>query len=207
MKRLANATTFYGGLTGQGTNRTLHRILPVGPAVAGLSTRNARTFDSFAHLMESTSEVLRRYTHCDVSERDNKSAGIPSQKTNSRMVQSNKFGLNCLQGMQSLPKRTIDRIRVLLIIAAVCSLTLSLATRFSVLTAPRSHTAKSFDSRSAEPKRQNLDRDATRLATPIRVSAPFTPALIASHIVDIQPPASTHIFPSSLFNRPPPAFI
>jgi hypothetical protein len=109
--------------------------------------------------------------------------------------------------MQYLPKHCIDRIRVLLIIAAVCSLTLSLATRFSVPAAPRSHTAKSFDSRSAEPKRQNLDRDATRLVGPIRVSEPFKPALVGPHVVEVPPPSSSHIFSSSLFNRPPPAFI
>src|SRR5580692_4331511 len=109
--------------------------------------------------------------------------------------------------MQSSPKHNIDKIRILLIAAAVCSLTLSLATRFSMPTATRPHTAKSFDSRSAEPKRQNLDRDASRLVGPVPVSELFEPAPSGTHIVDVQRLFSTLILPSSLSNRPPPALI
>jgi len=109
--------------------------------------------------------------------------------------------------MQSSPNRNIDKIRILLIAAAVFSLTLSLATRFAMPTASGSHTAKSFASRSAEPKRQNLDRDASRLVGPVPVSAPFEPVPIDIHIVDVAPLCSSLILPSSLSNRPPPAFI
>jgi hypothetical protein len=109
--------------------------------------------------------------------------------------------------MQSSPKRNIDKIRILLIAAAVFSLTLSLATRFSMPTVSRSHTAKSFDSRSAEPKRQNLNRDACRLVSPVQTSEPFRPARVGTHVIDVQPLFSTFILSSSLSNRPPPAFI
>src|SRR5579862_3454613 len=109
--------------------------------------------------------------------------------------------------MQSSPKRNIDKIRILLVAAAVCSLTLSLATRFSMPTATGPHTAKSFDTRSAEPKRQNLDRDAFRLVGPVPVSELFVPAPSGTHIVDVELPTSTLILSSSLSNRPPPDFI
>jgi hypothetical protein len=109
--------------------------------------------------------------------------------------------------MQSSPKHNIDKIRILLIVGAICSLTLSLATRFSMPPASRSQTVKSFDSRSAEPKRQNLDRDAARLVGPVQASEFFRPKVIGAHVVDVQPLFSTSILPSSLSNRPPPAFI
>ena len=109
--------------------------------------------------------------------------------------------------MQSSPKRNIDKMRILLIATAVFSLTLSLATRFSMPTASRSHTAKSFNSRSSEPKRQNLDRDASRLVGPVQASEPFKPARVGTHVVEVQPLFSTFILSSNLSNRPPPAFI
>lgn len=50
----------------------------------------------------------------------------------------------------------------MLVFIAVCSLTLSVATRFSTPSSDQSHIVKSVDRRSAEPQRQHLDKDATR---------------------------------------------
>ena len=66
--------------------------------------------------------------------------------------------------------------RGLVIVVAMCSLLLSLATRFSVPPPPRGYTVKSVDSQSGEPKRQHLDRDAAELADPSADCFCFKPA-------------------------------
>ena len=54
-----------------------------------------------------------------------------------------------------------------LIVIAICSLTLSVATRFWAPFTSQSHIVKSVDRQlSADPKRQHLDRDAARWLAP-----------------------------------------
>jgi hypothetical protein len=95
----------------------------------------------------------------------------------------------------------------LLILAAICSLTLSLATRFSVSLQTHAHTAKSFESQSSEPKRQNLDRQAAGFARPFIESEFFEPIIVFSKVIDPVVLSSSHIFSPGLYNRPPPALI
>jgi hypothetical protein len=109
------------------------------------------------------------------------------------------------QLMLSSLKRNAGRFRVMLITVSICSLTFSLATRFSVASATEFHTAKSFDSRSAEPKRQNLDRETSRFVRPVPISEPFTPALVSLRVVESEPLSSSRVCSLSLYNRPPPA--
>jgi hypothetical protein len=95
--------------------------------------------------------------------------------------------------------------RNLLIAAAICSLTFSLATRFSIPTDSQAHTAKSVERRSVEPKRQHLDRDAAGWAAPIIAFENIEPADTEVSLASTEPIFPTHIFSSSLYNRPPPS--
>jgi len=95
--------------------------------------------------------------------------------------------------------------RRLLIVAAICSLTFSLATRFCVQADSPTHTAKSLDRRSVEPKRQHLDRDASQWVAPNIAFDIIEPAATEVILTSTEPIVPVHIFTSSLYNRPPPA--
>jgi hypothetical protein len=101
--------------------------------------------------------------------------------------------------------------RAVLIVVAICSLTLSLATRFSVtvgsqVPAIKSQTPaiKSLDSRSGEPHRQRLDRDSTRFAAPVASCTGLEPAALYLHAVLSEPIRSNDILSLIFYNRPPP---
>jgi hypothetical protein len=98
--------------------------------------------------------------------------------------------------------------RRLLILLAICSLTLCLATRFSfaVTTHPQGHAVKSMDQRAGEPKQQRLDRDASRFAAPVAVGATLTPVVFYSSVISPEPTRSTDSLSLVLYNRPPPVF-
>lgn len=92
----------------------------------------------------------------------------------------------------------------LVIVVAMCSLLLSLATRFSVAPPFRGYTVKSVDNRSGEPKRQHLDRDAAELADPIADCVRFKPTELYPHAIFSEPSRVSDVFTPSLFTRPPP---
>lgn len=102
-------------------------------------------------------------------------------------------------------KQKKEYLRSLLILAAVCSLTLSLATRFSLAHTPPAHGVKSADSRSGEPKRQNLDRDNIRFAYPVESCTFAQPVEFFQAVSPIETPRSSNELADSLYNRPPPA--
>lgn len=93
------------------------------------------------------------------------------------------------------------------IVAAVCSLTLSLATRFSTSVDSQIHSVKSVCSHSSEPQRQNLDRDASRFAGPVTSATAFQASVLYLHVVPAEPLHSGQILRSDLYNRPPPALV
>src|ERR1700722_1061349 len=96
--------------------------------------------------------------------------------------------------------------RSALIVIAICSLTLSLATRF--WTPSRSHTriVKSVDHRSLDPKRQHLNKDAARWVSPAACFIVIAPASVEASLAPAVPLLPKHVFSDSLHNRPPPSF-
>ena len=94
----------------------------------------------------------------------------------------------------------------MLVIVAICSLTFSLATRFSVPIDSHGHGIRSIDDRSGEPKRQHLDRDNTRFAGPVAGFTCLQAAVLYGHIIPAEPSSPSHSLAQSLYNRPPPAF-
>jgi hypothetical protein len=94
--------------------------------------------------------------------------------------------------------------RDLLIVIAIASLTLSLATRFWTPINSPVHTAKSLDHRSLAPKRQHLNLDAVRWVTPIASTSLFKPVTLYRRIAPPEPEIPDHLFADVLYNRPPP---
>jgi hypothetical protein len=92
----------------------------------------------------------------------------------------------------------------LLILAAVFSLTLSVATRFSVSIRAQGHAVKSMDSRSGIPKLQRLDRDTSRFAVPVANFTALRPLAFHSSVIPPEPSRSLDILSLVLSNRPPP---
>jgi hypothetical protein len=89
----------------------------------------------------------------------------------------------------------------------ICSLMLSVATRFSLTTASHFHTVKTFDSDSSQPKRQHLDSDASHWAAPVVVTLFMERVTVYPRVfvAEILPPS--HVFDESLYNRPPPSIL
>jgi hypothetical protein len=94
--------------------------------------------------------------------------------------------------------------RRLLILVAICSLTLSVATRFSLSIRAQGHAVKSMDSRSGVPKQQRLDRDTSRFAVPVANFTPLRPLVFHSSVIPPEPSRSLDIPSPVLSNRPPP---
>lgn len=94
--------------------------------------------------------------------------------------------------------------RGLLIVIAICSLTLSLATRFWTPSTSQSNIVKSIDQRSADPKRQHLNKDAIRWLAPLIDFGRLAPASIETRLAPSGPILPKQVFTESLYNRPPP---
>lgn len=94
--------------------------------------------------------------------------------------------------------------RRLLLLFAIFSLTLTLASRFSVPVKSQAHAVKSVDSRASEPKRQHLDQDAARLAEPVACSNCEKLVELHPHFVFSEPLRSDDILSFIFNNRPPP---
>jgi hypothetical protein len=91
-----------------------------------------------------------------------------------------------------------------LIAVVICSLTLSLATRFCNLVSSSVHTAKAVDRQSVDPRRQHLNRDASRWFPPV-VGATFLERIaVPLQIEPADPLLPTDTFYETLYNRPPP---
>ena len=91
---------------------------------------------------------------------------------------------------------------VLLIVLAICGLTVSLATRTFRLTIPHGPTAQSADSHAM---RQHMNRDATQWAPPVPVLSIEQAPVSYPRVAPAGPPLPGVFFYESLSNRPPPA--
>lgn len=94
------------------------------------------------------------------------------------------------------------RWRVLVIVLAICGLTVSLATRTFRLTFPQTHTAQSV---SAQATRQHLNRDAATWVPPVPILTSQRAAAFYPRVAPGGPSLPSVLFDESLSNRPPPS--
>jgi hypothetical protein len=94
------------------------------------------------------------------------------------------------------------RSRALVIVLAICGLTVSLATRTFRLTIPHGVTARSTDSHAM---RQHLDRDAAQWAPPVPLLSALQAPVFYPHVAPAGPKLPAALFDESLSNRPPPS--
>lgn len=95
-----------------------------------------------------------------------------------------------------------SRWRVLLIILAICGLTVSLATRTFRLKTPHGISVTSGE---AQAKRQHMDRDAARWVPPVPIFAILQVPTFYPYAAPAGPPLASVLFDESLYNRPPPS--
>ena len=91
---------------------------------------------------------------------------------------------------------------VLVIVLAICGLTVSLATRTVRLTIPHGVTAQSADSHAM---RQHMDRDAAPWAPPVPALGTLQAPVFYPRVAPAGPPIPSVLFDESLSNRPPPS--
>jgi len=96
--------------------------------------------------------------------------------------------------------------RSALIVIAICSLTLSVATRFWASSTFDTQIVKSVDHRPLDPKRQHLNKDAARWVSPSASFIVIAPASIETQLAPAVPLLPKHVFSDTLYNRPPPSF-
>ena len=101
-----------------------------------------------------------------------------------------------------LPHAQHPRWRVLVIVLAICGLTVSLATRTFRLTIPHGVTAQSADSHAM---RQHMDRDAAQWAPPVPILGTLQAPVFYPRVAPAGPPMPSVLFDESLSNRPPPS--
>ncbi len=89
----------------------------------------------------------------------------------------------------------------LAVVFAIAGLTVSLATRTFQHSFPQNHTVKS---RSPQPMRQHLDRDAVRWFPPAPIFTNLQIPYSYMNVTPAEPPAIAVLFDESLSNRPPP---
>ncbi len=94
--------------------------------------------------------------------------------------------------------------RSVLVLVAVCALTSSLATRFYVPTTSHIHTLKSVEGGTSEPKRQHLDRDATRWVAPASDFSILAPTALHTSPSPARTILPKPVYSDSLYDRPPP---
>ena len=96
--------------------------------------------------------------------------------------------------------------RSALIVIAICSLTVSVATRFWASSTSQSQTVKSLEHPSVDPKRQHLNKDACRWVPSSATFSVFAPVEMETRLAPAGPLLPKHVFTDSLYNRPPPSF-
>lgn len=92
----------------------------------------------------------------------------------------------------------------LLIVIAIFSLAVSLATRFVIPTTSHTRTVKSVSRCLVEPQRQRLNRDAVQWAAPVLASA-FVEPVVYPPVAPPEPQLAIQFFDDSTYNRPPPS--
>jgi hypothetical protein len=101
-----------------------------------------------------------------------------------------------------LPHDQHLRWRVLVVVLAICGLTVSLSTRTFRLTFPHTPTVHSG---SAQAIRQHLDRDAAKWTSPVPISTTLPVPVFYPRFAPAGPPMPSVLFDESLSNRPPPS--
>jgi hypothetical protein len=92
-----------------------------------------------------------------------------------------------------------------LILVAVCSLTISLATRYNDCASTPSISVKYVTIHSSAQKRQHLDKDAARWVTPVERFAILEVSTFYPRFAPSGPPVHALLLDQSLYNRPPPS--
>lgn len=92
-----------------------------------------------------------------------------------------------------------------LILVAVCSLTISLATRYNDCASVPSVSVKHVTIHSSAQKRQHLDKDAARWVTPVGRFAILEVSTFYPRFAPSGPPVHAFLLDERLYNRPPPS--
>jgi hypothetical protein len=93
---------------------------------------------------------------------------------------------------------------MVVIAVAICSLTVSLATRFYTPFSSSIHSARAVERRAAQPTRQHLDRDATNWTAPVATFTLLEPVKVLGCVTATESVLPNQVFDESLCNRPPP---
>jgi hypothetical protein len=102
-------------------------------------------------------------------------------------------------------KRGLHNWRALLVLVAVCSLTVSLATRYGSPFAPSSHTVKTARTLAPQDaKRQRLVKNAVNWMPPVVCFGVLPAPVVHLRFAPAAPLAASLLFEVSLFDRPPP---
>lgn len=93
-----------------------------------------------------------------------------------------------------------------IVLVAVCTLTISVTTRYSSPWVFSSHTVKTIRTHaSPDTKRQRLAKNAADWMPPVLCFGALQAPSFYSRIVPARPPVANLFFEESLYNRPPPA--
>ncbi|HZR56072.1 MAG TPA: hypothetical protein VFA74_04300 [Terriglobales bacterium] len=91
-----------------------------------------------------------------------------------------------------------------LILVAVCSLTISLTTRYNSYVNASSVGVKQVTDHSTAQKRQHLDKDAVRYAAPALRFVTLEVSTFYPRFAPSGPPVHALLLDERLYNRPPP---
>src|SRR5580700_6864 len=95
--------------------------------------------------------------------------------------------------------------RTLLIVVAVLSLTVSVATRFTVTATSQTQGVSSVTQSIVQPHRQRLNRDAAQWVAPVIISIFASLVISYSRNAPPQPRFAIYLSDDSPYNRPPPS--
>ena len=101
-----------------------------------------------------------------------------------------------------LPQYRHPRWSFVVIVLAICALTVSLATRTFRLTIPDTVAAQSADSHAV---RQHMDRDAAPWAPQVPIMSALQVPEFCPRVAPAGPPIPSVLFDENLSNRPPPS--
>ncbi len=116
--------------------------------------------------------------------------------------------LDLLTGMKDLQRNQRRRWwGALVILIAVCSLTISVATRYSSSEGTSVRKAATLQKyRSPEARRQHLTKAAASWIPPVIDTVILKPSNSGPRVVSSVPPVAGALFANTLYNRPPPLF-
>ena len=92
----------------------------------------------------------------------------------------------------------------LVVLVAVCSLTVSLATRYTSTDSASGQFLSVHKQRSPASMRQRLIKTAAAWHPPVIHTAPLDPVTFYPRIAPAGPPIQSALFGKTLYNRPPP---